>query len=115
MAMVDPAVGEAVCAALREQAMRLKVSLGDEPVWSAAQLREQIDPYSRAVSVQAVWRGGARYGQATFFPDGRVFAEYQVLAPHPTRPGCHVDTVQVWGTPAAWRGEATLIELPVED
>ena len=114
-ATLDPAVGESLCAALREQAARLGVSLGDEPIWAQASLSEAADPYTQAVSVLATWRGGARYGQATFFPDGRVFAEYQVLAPHPTRPGCFIDAVQVWGAPAAWRGEAALIELPAED
>lgn len=108
----DHATGESLCAALRAQAARLGLSLGDEPVWAAATLATEIDPASQQASAVAVWRGGERYGKATFFPDGRVFAEYQVLQAHPARAGIWVDAVQVWGSPAAWRGDAVLAEMP---
>lgn len=105
-------LGESLCRALREQVAKLGLSLGDEPVWAAAGLATERDPFSQAESVVAVWRGGERFGKATFFPDGRVFAEYQVLQPHPAQPGFYVDAVQVWGQPQAWRGEAVIVEFP---
>lgn len=97
--------GEHLCAALRQQAQRAGIDLGPEPQWSAATLRSQIDPYSQECSVIAVWRGGERYGSATFFPSGRVFAEYQILQPSPQDPGQWVEAVQVWGPLDALRGD----------
>ena len=108
----DAALGAAVCAALRGQVEKLGLSIGDEPVWGDAAFDEETDPYSRELSLVAVWRGGARYGKATFFPDGRVFAEYQVLLPHPAQPARYVDSVQVWGHAGQLRGEAVVTDYP---
>lgn len=108
----DAAFGEAVCVALREQAVRLGLSLGSEPQWQAAVFEERVDPFSQETSVLAIWRGGARYGTATFFPDGRVFAEYQVLLPHPAQAGAYVEAVQVWGRAERLRGDAVVAEFP---
>ncbi len=106
----DAALGAAVCAALRGQVEKLGLSIGDEPVWAEAAFGEEVDPYSREPSLVAVWRGGARYGKATFFPGGRVFAEYQVLLPHPAQPARYVDSVQVWGDAGRLRGDAVLAD-----
>ncbi|HOI51740.1 hypothetical protein ACLIIZ_15610 [Azonexus caeni] len=112
MTLPSPEIGESLCQALREQVGKLGLSIGDEPRWSAAGFETVRDPFSQEESVVAVWRGGERFGKATFFPDGRVFAEYQVLLPHPTQSGAYVDAVQVWGRPQAWRGEAVIVEYP---
>lgn len=108
----SPDLGESLCRALREQVGKLGLSIGDEPVWAAASFEIERDPYSQEESVIAVWRGGQRFGKATFFPDGRVFAEYQVLLPHPAKAGSYVDAVQVWGRPPVWRGDAVVAEYP---
>lgn len=112
MTLPSPEIGESLCQALREQVGKLGLSIGDEPRWSAAGFETVRDPFSQEESVVAVWRGGERFGKATFFPDGRVFAEYQVLLPHPAQAGAYVDAVQVWGRPQAWRGEAVIVEYP---
>lgn len=101
-------VGEAVCAALRAQVEKLGLSIGDEPIWSQVSFEQAVDPFSQEVSAVAYWRGGSRFGKATFFPDGRIFAEYQVLQPHPSVEGHYVDYVQVWGKPEKLRGDAVL-------
>jgi hypothetical protein len=106
----DSAHGEAVCAALRGQVEKLGLSIGNEPVWSEAVFEETTDPFSQEVSVLAYWRGKERFGKATFFPDGRIFAEYQVLLPHPGKAESYVDSVQIWGRPQQLRGEAVLVE-----
>lgn len=106
----DADVGEAVCAALRGQVDKLGLSIGDEPVWAEARFEEVTDPFSQEVSIVACWRGQARFGKATFFPDGRVFAEYQVLLPHPVKGDSYVDSVQVWGRPPKLGGEAVLAD-----
>ena len=64
-ATLDPAVGESLCAALREQAARLGVSLGDEPS-GPGQPERSGRPFTQAVSVLATWRGNARYGERRF-------------------------------------------------
>ena len=107
----SPDIGESLCQALREQVGKLGLSIGDEPVWAAASFEMERDPYSQQESVIAVWRGGQRFGKATFFPDGRVFAEYQVLLPHPQDAQRYVEAVQVWGRPPALRGEAVFGEF----
>jgi hypothetical protein len=103
---------EAVCAALRAQVARLGLSIGDEPVWLAATVELTRDPFTQASSLVATWRGGQRFGTATFFPDGRVFAEYQVLQALPKDPEQFVEAVQVWGTPDALRGDAVIVAFP---
>ena len=108
----DAATGAAVCAALRREVERLGLSIGNEPDWSLLSFEEKTDPFSQEVSLVGTWRGAARFGTVTLFPDGRVFAEYQVLQAHPARAGIWVDAVQVWGSPVAWRGDAVLAEMP---
>ena len=106
----DPDFGEAVCTALRSQVEKLGLSIGDEPVWAEATFEEATDPFSQEVSVVAYWRGKARFGKATFFPDGRIFAEYQVLLPHPEKADSYIDSVQIWGNPQKLSGEAVIAE-----
>ena len=107
----ESGLGEAVCAALRRQVAKLGLTIGDEPVWAEARFEEAVDPFSQAVSVVAYWRGKARFGKATFFPDGRVFAEYQVLLQLPDCPDRYVDAVQVWGRSPEFRGEPVIAEF----
>jgi hypothetical protein len=105
-------LGEAICAALRAQAEKLGVSIGDEPLWNEAVFVDQTDPFSREVSRVGTWRGKSRYGTVTLFANGRVFAEYQVLLPHPQDGGRYVEAVQVWGRPGDLRGDALIVEYP---
>ena len=110
-AAIDPVFGEAVCAALRAQAARLGVALGEEPRLANASIEEKRDPFSQELSLQVIWRDGARDGCMTFFVDGRVFAEYQILLPHPAQPGHYIEAVQVWGRPGQLRGEPVIAEF----
>ena len=108
----DPAIGDAICAAVRRQVEKLGLSIGDEPIWAQASFVETVDPYSQEINLIGTWRGQARYGTVTIFPDGRVFAEYQVLLPHPKQPDSYVESVQIWGRPQQLRGDAVLAEFP---
>lgn len=110
MHLPDPALGDAVCAAIRGQVAKLGLTIGDEPVWADAVFAEQADPFSQEISLIGTWRGKQRYGTVTIFPDGRVFAEYQVLLPHPNLADSYVEAVQIWGQPQQLRGEAVLAE-----
>ena len=108
---IDPQLGEAICDALRAQAARLGVPLGEEPRLASACIEERRDPFSQEISVQAIWRGAARDGCINFFADGRVFAEYQVLQAHPSLPGHYIEAVQVWGRVGNLRGEPVIAEF----
>ena len=110
LACPDPALGAAVCDALRRQVERLGLSIGIEPVWAAIVFHSEVDPYSKEESRVGQWRGQPRDGTVTFFPDGRIFAEYQVLQPHPRRDDCYVESVQVWGRPGALKGDPVIRE-----
>lgn len=107
-AVPDPVLGEDVCEALRCQVRKLGLSIGDEPMWCDAQFRELRDPASGELSIAGSWRGKLRDGMLNFFPDGRVFAEYQVLLPHPHRADSFVEAVQVWGTAGHLRGDVVI-------
>jgi len=104
----DPVLGAEVCLAIRRQVEKLGLTIGDEPVWAEAGFAEQADPYSGETSLVGTWRGKARYGTVTLFPDGRVFAEYQVLLPHPALAGHYVEAVQVWGRTGALKGDPVI-------
>lgn len=104
----DPVLGNEVCQAIRRQVEKLGLTIGDEPVWAEACFADEVDPYSGERSLVGTWRGKARYGTVTLFPDGRVFAEYQVLLPHPAQPGHYVEAVQVWGWAGALKGDPVI-------
>lgn len=106
----DPVLGDLICVALRRQVEKLGLSIGDEPDWCKLGFVETVDPYSQEISLVGTWRGGERYGTVTLFPDGRVFAEYQVLQPHPKLADQYVESVQVWGSAEKLRGDAVLAE-----
>ena len=107
---VDAALGNAVCAALRGQVEKLGLSIGDEPIWAEATFVETVDPFSQKINLIGTWRGKQRYGTVTIFPDGRIFAEYQVLLQHPAIENSYVESVQVWGRPEKLRGDPVLAE-----
>lgn len=104
----DPAFGAEVCLAIRRQVEKLGLTIGDEPLWAEAGFADEVDPYSGERSLVGTWRGKTRNGTVTLFPDGRVFAEYQVLLPHPAQPGHYVEAVQVWGRAGALKGDPVI-------
>lgn len=110
MPVPDPELAAAICAALRQQVEKLGLSIGDEPQVDGLAFAETVDPYSREVSLVGSWQG-QRSGSLTFFADGRVFAEYQVLLPCPGDARRYVEAVQVWGRPAQLRGEPVFGEF----
>lgn len=106
------ALGEEVCHHVQTFAGTLGLDLGGRPHWPATRFSETTDPYSREVSLVGTWQDGQRFGTATFFPDGRVFAEYQLLVPHPAQPAKFVESVSIWGRAGALKREANLLDMP---
>lgn len=112
---VHAETGMALCAAIRERALGLGLPadcLGDQPRWADARFTLKTDPFSQEVSLNGAWQDGSRFGSVTLFTDGRVFAEYQILAPHPRLPGQFIEAISVWGRAGAFKSEAVLLEMP---
>ena len=97
-----------ICVALRREVDRLNLDLGEEPRPGDAEIETKTDPFSGECSLRLVWQGKKRNGEVNFFPDGRVFAEYQVLLALPGHAGRYVEAVQVWGRSGALKGDAVL-------
>lgn len=112
---VYASLGAALCAQIRDRAIRLGLPadlLGENPVWDQARFSQTTDPFSQEISLLGEWQDGARFGSVTVFPDGRVFAEYQILATHPQQPGKFIEAISVWGQPGQLKSEAVLLDLP---
>lgn len=106
------ALGEEVCAYIQHLAAGFGLPLAPAPNWQATHFEQKVDPYSQEVSLLGTWQDGSRYGTATFFPDGRVFAEYQLLIPHPQYPDKFVESVSVWGHGGALKQAVNLLDVP---
>jgi hypothetical protein len=100
-------VGE-ICTALRQVAGRFGLDIGDEPRPDDAARQTKTDPFSGESSLRLVWEGKARNGEVNFFPDGRIFAEYQVLLALPGDAEHYVEAVQVWGRSGALKSDAVI-------
>lgn len=105
------AAGEAVLAGLRSEAAQIGLAL-PTPAWDSGQFSLQRDAYSGEESLIARWRGELRNGMIDLRADGRVYAEFDLLAPHPKRPGWFVEAIIAWGEPTALKCEARLLEMP---
>jgi hypothetical protein len=103
--------GEAVLAALRAEAARLGLEL-PLPVWDEGKFSLQRDPFSGEESLVARWRDGPRGGRLDLRPDGGLYAEFDILARHPRRPGWFVEAVVAWGKASSLKCEPRLLPLP---
>ena len=108
-------LGEAVCAALREEVRKLGLPADDflrEGIEGAAFELAQ-DPYSREETLTGTWRDadGAKLGDIMFHGDGSFYAEYDVVRAHPGDKRWFVEAVTAWGRDGTVKTEPKL--LPV--
>lgn len=75
----------------------------------ATQLRR--DPYDGTDAVYGEWRdpNGRLLGNLILHADGKVFAELDVMRPHPTDTRWFVEGVTAWGNPGALKAELKLL------
>jgi hypothetical protein len=97
---------------VRQLAACFGVDLGNAPDRREAVFRLQTDPYSGETGLIGEWKGKARYGIITCFARDRVFAEYQLLIPHPQRPRQFIEALQVWGSYGELKSDAVFLEMP---
>lgn len=71
------------------------------------------DPFDGSEALYNEWRdkAGQLKGSAVVHGDGQVFAEFDVVRPHPTDRRWFVESVTAWGRPGALKSELKL--LPV--
>ena len=72
------------------------------------------DPASGADSLVGVWRNrqGERVGEVIFHTDGSYYAEWDVVAPHPTRPRWFVEVITAWGRDGEVKADPRLLRAP---
>lgn len=69
------------------------------------------DAYDHEERVIGRWRdqGGNQYAHIVHYANGKLFAEHDVLQPHPGKPELYVEAMEVWGEPGKLRYEARLL------
>lgn len=75
-------------------------------------LRElRRDPFDGSEALYSEWRGldGRRLGTALIRADGNLYAELDVVKPHPTDPRWFVEGVTAWGRQGAIKTELKLL------
>jgi hypothetical protein len=72
------------------------------------------DPFTQKQNLAGYWFGsnGRRIGQIQFNSDGSVYAEFDILQPHPTKSNLFVEAVNVWGQEATMKVDVKLLEMP---
>ncbi|OCR22521.1 hypothetical protein AFK24_25890 [Pseudomonas syringae] len=76
---------------------------------SRSELRE--DPFDHSLAVYAEWRSerNSYLGSILLTGDGQVFAEFDILLPHPAKPQWVIEAVTAWGKPGALKSELRLL------
>lgn len=76
---------------------------------SRSELRE--DPFDHSLALYAEWRseGGGYLGSILLTGDGQVYAEFDVLLPHPGKPQWVIEAVTAWGRPGELKSELRLL------
>ncbi|MAR89762.1 MAG: hypothetical protein SV765_13855 [Pseudomonadota bacterium] len=71
----------------------------------------RTDPFDHSQTLAGTWlgSGGQRLGSVQIHEGGRVFAEFDLLVPHPTDPRWFVEAVTAWGQPPALKSELRLL------
>lgn len=71
----------------------------------------QTDPYDGSRTFSGEWRSafGQRVGSVLIHQGGQVFAEFDILVPHPTDSRWFVEAVTTWGTMQQLKSELRLL------
>ena len=107
------ALGESICNVLADEVAIIGLSekaCATAP-WERARFELQRDPASGQTSLVGIWRdtGGQRVGSIIFHCDGSFFAEYDVVAQHPTDQRWFVEAVNAWGKHDTIKAEPRLL------
>lgn len=111
------AFGHAVCRRISENIAKLGFPLQTDitlPKYDAAEFSLVTDPYTQNQDLVGYWFNAAkqRIGQIQFHGDGSVYAEYDVVKPHPTKKQFFVEAINAWGQQDNIKTEAKLLDIP---
>ncbi len=87
----------------------VELKLGEADEFGMRELRR--DPFDGSEALYSEWRGldGRRVGNALIRADGNIYAELDVVQPHPTDKRWFVEGVSVWGSKDAIKAELKLL------
>lgn len=104
---------EAVLAFMAEQLAAIGMT-AELPGWSDALTSLEQDPVDASPIFNGKWRDshGYQQGEITIRADGMIWAECDILQPHPTRARWFVEAITTWGTTDSLAGEPRLIPMP---
>lgn len=116
----EPLLSEAVvadvdelCAAFRTALINLGTDVPLVRPAEAGQCRYStaIDPYDGAEHLLGEWvdGNGFRFAHFVRYGDGNMFAEHDVLQPHPDGSGLFIEAIEIWGHAGALKHEARLL------
>lgn len=85
------------------------LQLGAANEFGMRELRK--DPFDGSEALYSEWRGldGRRVGNALIREDGNIYAELDVIQPHPTDTRWFVEGVSAWGKKDALKTELKLL------
>lgn len=111
------AFGTRVCQRISESIANLGFSVQiriDLPNYDAAQFSLVTDPYTQSQDLVGHWfdQRKQRIGQIQFLGDGSVYAEYDIIQPHPGKKQYFVESINAWGVQDNIKTEAKLLAMP---
>lgn len=109
--------GAAVCQRISENIVKLGFSLQtriDLPNFDTARFSLVTDPYTQSQDLVGHWYDSRqqRIGQIQFHGDGSVYAEYDIVQPHPVKKQYFVEAINAWGRQDNIKTEAKLLDIP---
>ncbi|GAB6041097.1 hypothetical protein [Endothiovibrio diazotrophicus] len=97
---------------LERAARELGVDKFYSPAWEAGTASLRRDPADGSMVLVVEWRDARGYksGELVVNADGSLYAECDVLLPHPTDSRWFVEAVTAWGRPGAIHSEPRLLQ-----
>ena len=111
-------LAESVCQRLSEEINKLGFSVAEikhYPKYDDASFELIKDPYTGKYNLTCYWYDDLnkqRIGRLQFNSDGAVYAEYDVVKPHPGKSKWFVEGVTAWGKADSIKAEAKLLPMP---
>jgi len=84
------------------------------PHFDAAVFSLITDPYNQSQNLAGFWYDAQqqRIGQIKFNSENGVYAEFDVVQNHPSKPGVFIEAINAWGQPDNIKVEAKLLDIP---
>jgi len=102
-----------VCDTFRTALLNLGFDEGEVSVasFSSCQIEVTVNSYDHQECSLGYWldADGGQYAHIQRFENGYIFAEHDVLQPHPTKPSLFVEAIEIWGEAGHLNSETRLL------